>query len=169
MTRDTTITESEALAQAQVESLDVDVSSMLAVSNIFRVANAVRNFTERNLLSAHGLTFTGFTVLWVLWVRGAQESGVLAVESGISKSTLTGVVKTLETQALVKRKPHATDGRRVFVHVTRKGRAKMRQIFPRFNAIEAEITAELSGEEKQALTRTLRIIMHSLESRDGTA
>lgn len=106
-TRDTTITPAEEAALKQVSSLNIDEDSMFAVSNVFRVANLVRNYTERNLLNDYGLTFSGFTVLWVLWINGRMESRALADESGISKSTLTGVVKTLEKQSLVVRKPHA--------------------------------------------------------------
>ena len=167
-TRDTTITPAEELALKQVSSLDIDEDSMFAVSNIFRVANLVRNYTERNLLSDHGLTFSGFTVLWVLWINGKMESRELADESGISKSTLTGVVKTLEKQALVIRKPHAQDGRKVFVHPTAKGRTTMNTIFPVFNSFEAMFTQDLSDKEKSNLTRSLRIILHSLDGANGS-
>ena len=160
MHRDVSVTRAEREARKRVEALGIDVDAYAAVSNIFRVANAVRNYTERNLLSEFHLTFSGFTVLWV-W--GPKESYALAEESGISKSTLTGVVKTLERLGLVARKPHASDGRRVLVRATRKGIATMRRIFPRFNDIEALVTRNLSPEEKEGLARTLRIMLHSVE------
>ena len=100
MPRDASVTRAEREARKRVEALGIDVDAYAAVSNIFRVANAVRNYTERNLLSEFNLTFSGFTVLWVLWVWGPKESYALAEESGISKSTLTGVVKTLERLGL---------------------------------------------------------------------
>ena len=82
----------EAEARAQVEGLGIGIEAFAAVSNVFRVAHVVRNYTERNVLGDYGLSFSGFTVLWVLWVWGPKESHSLARESGISKSTLTGVV-----------------------------------------------------------------------------
>ena len=163
MPRDASVTRAEREARKRVEALGIDVDAYAAVSNIFRVANAVRNYTERNLLSEFNLTFSGFTVLWVLWVWGPKESYALAEESGISKSTLTGVVKTLERLGLATRQPHASDGRRVLVRATRKGMAAMRRIFPRFNEIEALVTRDLSSGEKESLARTLRIMLHSVE------
>ena len=164
MARDASITRAERGARQRVEALGIDVGSFAAVSNIFRVANAVRNHTERTLLSEFNLSFSGFTVLWVLWVWGPKESYALAEESGISKSTLTGVVKTLERLGFAARKPHAMDGRRVFVEATRKGVSAMRKIFPRFNDVEAMVTRDLSAKEKESLARMLRIMLHTLES-----
>ena len=163
MPRDASVTRAELEARKRVEALDIDVDAYAAVSNIFRVANAVRNYTERNLLSEFNLSFSGFTVLWVLWVWGPKESYALAEESGISKSTLTGVVKTLERLGLAARKPHAADGRRVLVQATRKGISTMRRIFPRFNEVEALVTQDLSAVEKESLSRSLRVMLHSVE------
>ena len=102
-------------------------------------------------------------MLWLLWVWGPKESQALAEESGTSKSTLTGVVKTLERLGFAARKPHAMDGRRVSVQATRKGISTMRKIFPRFNNIEAMVTWDLSSREKESLARLLRIMLHTVE------
>ena len=102
-------------------------------------------------------------MLWVLWVWGPMESRALAEESGISKSTLTGVVKTLERLGFASRKPHAMDGRRVFVQATREGIAAMRKIFLHFNEIETTVTRDLPAGEKEGLARMLRIMLHTLE------
>ena len=163
MSRDVSVTRAEREARRRVEALGIDVEAYAAVSNIFRVANAVRNYAERNLLSEFNLTFSGFTVLWVLWVWGPKESHALAEESGISKSTLTGVVKTLEGLGLVVRTRQVSDARRVLVRATQKGMAVMRRIFPRFNEMEALVTGNLSPEEKGSLARSLRVMLHTVE------
>jgi DNA-binding MarR family transcriptional regulator len=98
-----------------------DFSALLAVSNVFRAATAVRNHMEREVLSPHQLSWSAFVVLFVLRVWGARESNELAAEAGITGGTLTGVLSTLERRGFAKRKPHATDGRRVVVHPTAKG------------------------------------------------
>ena len=164
MSREVALTREEREARARVEGLGIDIDAFAAVSNVFRVANAVRNYMERNLLAEYRLSFSGFTVLWVLWVWGPRESHALAEESGISKSTLTGVVKTLEGLGFAARRPHAADGRRVLVEATDKGLAAVREIFPRFNALEGKITRDLSTEEKEELARALRIMLHTVEA-----
>ena len=163
MARDESLSQFERKARKQVEAIGIDTNSMAVVSTVFRVATAVRNYTERNLLNEFNLSFSGFTALWVLWVSGPMESRALAQESGVSKSTLTGVVKTLERLGLVARASHPTDGRRVRVEATAAGKATMSRLFPRFNATEAKITIDLFPAEKQELARVLRIILHTVE------
>ena len=73
---------------------------MAAVANVFRVASAARSHLERTVLAGVGLSFTAFTVMWVLWVWGEMESRELAIDAGVTKGTLTGVVGTLEGRGL---------------------------------------------------------------------
>jgi DNA-binding MarR family transcriptional regulator len=160
---DTSITVAEKAAHKRVRALGVDLGAMDAVANIFRVANSIRNKAERDLLAQHGLSFTGFTVLWVLWVWGSRESHQLAQESSVSKSTLTGIIKTLHTLKLVERKAHPSDGRRLIIAPTQKTLQLMEELFPRFNQLEKEVTSGLTKKEKSELIKKLRTILHALE------
>ena len=74
------------------------------------------------------------------------------------------MVKTLEGLGFAARRPHAADGRRVLVEATEAGLATVREIFPRFNALEGEITRELSAAEKEELARALRVMLHTVEA-----
>ena len=58
------------------------MSAMAVVSNVYRAANAVRNHLERTVLAPHGLTWTGWVVLWVIWIWGEIESRHVAAEAG---------------------------------------------------------------------------------------
>ena len=91
------------LAEVGID-VDLDFASMAAVANVFRVASAARGHLERTVLTDVGLSFTAFTVMWVLWVWGEMETRELAVEAGVTKGTLTGVVGTLERRGLVVRR-----------------------------------------------------------------
>ena len=42
--------------------------------------------------------------------------------------------------------------------------ATVREIFPRFNALEGEITRDLSTAEKEELARALRVMLHTVEA-----
>ena len=70
--------------------VDLDFVSMAAVANVFRVASAARGHLERTVLADAGLSFTAFTVMWVLWVWGEMESRELAIDAGVTKGTLDG-------------------------------------------------------------------------------
>ena len=136
-----------------------------AVSNVFRVANAVRLHMERQVLGADGISWTGFVVLWVLWVWGEQEARHLAAECGVSKATLTGVVGTLEGRGLVARRRHADDGRLVIVKLTPAGRRMIRRLFPRFNEHEALVVSRLGTDEQDQLAHLLREVLACGRSR----
>ena len=160
---DTSITRAEKAAHKRVRALGVDLGAMDAVANIFRAANSIRNKAERDLLTRHGLSFTGFTVLWVLWVWGPRESHQLAEESAVSKSTLTGIIKTLHGLKLVERNNHPTDGRRLVITPTRKAVQLMEDLFPKFNKLEKEVTRGLTKQDKSDLIKKLRTVLHTLE------
>src|SRR5215831_4984140 len=95
--------------------MTINMSAMAAVSNIYRAANSVRNHLERTVLAPHGLTWTGWVVLWVIWIWGEIESRHVAAEAGGSKGTLTGVQKTLMAKGLVDRRVHSDVARRALL------------------------------------------------------
>jgi DNA-binding MarR family transcriptional regulator len=141
----------------------LDFAAMAAVSNIYRAANVIRNHMERKVLADEDLSWAAFTVLFVLWIWGDQETRHLAAEAGVTKGTLTGVLKTLEKRGLAKRRGHAEDGRLVLVALEPKGLAVIERLFPAFNAGEAMVSASLSEAEKDQLATLLRKIIRSVE------
>lgn len=156
----------EATEQAvadRLTGLEVDMTAMAAVSNIYRAANAVRNHVERTVLAPHDLTWTGWVVLWVIWIWGDIESRHVAAEAGISKGTLTGVVSTLMDRGLVKRRVHPDDARRVLLSLSPKGHKLMVEVFPEFNAVEAHVTEQLSEKDMLQMARSLRSVVKQAE------
>jgi len=150
------------LAEVGID-VDLDFASMAAVANVFRVASAARSHLERTALADVGLSFTAFTVMWVLWVWGEMETRELAVDAGITKGTLTGVLGTLERRELITRRRVADDGRLVRVRATAAGDALMASVFARFNEGEARIVAALDAAESRQLAHLLRKVLRSME------
>ena len=142
--------------RARLGDRPFDFEALLAVSNIYRAANAVRNRMERDVLAPAGLTWGGFTILFVLWVWGDRETGQLAEDCGLAKGTLSGMLTTLEKGGLVERSRHAGDGRRVMVTLDDPGRDAIESVFPEFNRYEAKFTADLDDDERRELARLLR-------------
>ncbi|MCA0331793.1 MAG: MarR family winged helix-turn-helix transcriptional regulator [Actinobacteria bacterium] len=140
------------------------MSAMAVISNVYRAANAVRNHVERTVLAPHDLTWTGWVVLWVIWIWGDIESRHVAAEAGISKGTLTGVQNTLMSRGLVKRRVHPDDARRVLLSLTPKGQKLMSSVFPEFNAVEALMSEDLDDDAKLATARALRAIVKKAEN-----
>jgi MarR family transcriptional regulator, organic hydroperoxide resistance regulator len=161
------LTDRELAVAARVGELhEIDFLATQAVSNIYRVASAVRNHMERDVLSLDGLSWTGFTALFVLWVWGPQEARHLAEECGVSKGTMTGVATTLQSKGFISRNHHLDDGRLVLIHLTKSGKTTIERLFPRFNKHEAQATSGLTSAEQTELTRLLRKMLTHVESLD---
>ena len=156
---DLRLLDAERLIQERLGDRRLDFDSMLAVSNIYRAATAVRRRAERGLLAELGLSWGGFTTLWVLWVWGEMQTGALADECDLSKGTLTGVVKTLEKRGFVERRRVESDRRRVTVSLTDSGLETIEKLFPRFNLYERDMVGGLSTAEKQELAELLRRVI----------
>jgi MarR family transcriptional regulator, organic hydroperoxide resistance regulator len=154
----------ERLAERQVSGLDVDLGAMAAVSNLYRVAMRARNHFEQGVLRDSNLTWTGFVTLWVLWVWGEMQTRWLAEEVGVNRSTLSGVLNTLERRGLVRRRGHETEGRLVLASLTADGTSLIEDLFPRFNAEESFIVSRLSLEEQDDLAGKLRAIHGLLDA-----
>ena len=144
----------------------LDFDALLAVSNIYRAATAVRNRIEREVLNPAGLSWGGFTILFVLWVWGDRKTGQLAAECGLAKGTLSGMLTTLERSGLVERVRETDDGRQVMVRLLKAGRDKMEVLFPVFNRHETVLTSELDTTERRELARLLRRVTATAEGVD---
>ena len=146
--------------RSRLGHLPLDFAALQAVSSIYRAATAVRNRIEREVLGDVGLTWGGFTILFVLWVWGPMQAHALADECGLAKGTLTGMVGTLEKRFLVER-GRLDDRRRVEVALTEKGRALIEEVFPAFNKLESQAVAALDDDEIRELSRLLRKVTQS--------
>jgi DNA-binding MarR family transcriptional regulator len=62
------------------------------------------------------------SALSVVVCRGPVTVGQLATAEAVRSATMTGIVNGLEADDLVRRRPHASDGRAVLVDATASGR-----------------------------------------------
>lgn len=152
------VLDAERDIRARLDGRPLDFDALLAVSNIYRAANAIRNRMEREVLGPAQLSWGGFTILFVLWVWGERETGQLADDCGLAKGTLSGMLQTLEKTGLVSRAKHPEDGRKVVVTIEPPGVERIESVFPEFNANEARFTSRLSRSERAEMARLLRIV-----------
>ena len=85
----------------------------------------------------------------------------LAASVGLDGSSLVRLLDILVEQALIERRPDATDRRVKLVHLTPAGRRAVTAIRKRLVAIEDELLADLSDEE----ARTLLLAFEKIEAR----
>ncbi len=158
-----TLAATEKAVADRIAGLSLDMSAMAAVQNIHRAASEIRNHLERTVLAPHGLTWTGWVVLWVVWIWSDIETRHVAAEAGISKGTLTGVAKTLEARGLLRRRTHPDDARRVLLSLTPAAQELMESVFPEFNKEEAFVVAALDDDETRQMTSGLRKVVAQVQ------
>ncbi|HYF28111.1 MAG TPA: MarR family transcriptional regulator [Baekduia sp.] len=113
---------------------------------------------RRQVADAVGLSFGRARALRRV-ARRPMSMRELADALGIDPPNATVVVRELEEQGLVRRRPHPTDGRAKVVEATRKGAALAR----RADAILATPPAALAAlgtQDREALHRILRRLVH---------
>src|SRR5688500_6235331 len=81
-------------------------------------------------LTECGLGLTEFTVLEVLYHKGALPLGEIRDRILVTGASTTYVVKKLEERGLIRRSTCAEDQRVVFGELTAKGRALIDDVFP---------------------------------------
>ena len=128
--------DAEERAKQHLISIGLYGRSVSIISNTFRLTSIIRSFAENQVLKEFNLSFSGFTVMWVIWVWRDIETAKLAKNAGIAKSTLTGILITLEKHGYCKRMAHPSDARRVIVHISKAGEELMEKVFPKFRKIE---------------------------------
>jgi DNA-binding MarR family transcriptional regulator len=153
--------------RSHVAELELDFEAAHAVSSIYRAANAVRSYVTNEVLRPYDVSWTGFVVLWVVWIWDRLETRRAAEAAAISKATLTGVVKTLEARGWIERTVRTDDRRLVELSLTPEGLTLMEELYPRFNAIESQVVAGLSSKRKKEMTSSLREIVTALEQTQG--
>ena len=168
-----TLAETERAMSTHVSELPLDFPASAAVSSLYRAANAVRLHLTNSVLREHGLSWTGFVVLWVVWIWDGLETRRAADSAAISKATLTEFQAFLAGRYGEIDKLNTAWGGDFWAtaydsfdqELTTSGMALMKDLYPAFNAAEAEVVAGLSPRSLAQLTNNLRSIVTELEAK----
>lgn len=159
-----TLAETEHATRQRVQHLPLDYPASHALLSVYRAANAVRGRLTNQVLRPNDLTWTGFLVMWNLWIWDSMETREVAESVGISKGTLTGVATTLGTRGLVTRSTSTVDRRLVNLTLTPAGLELMDRIYPEFNKTESEIVGQVDASALDTMTGALRQLVETAEN-----
>ena len=109
----------------EVPTATPDVNEMLCFS-IYSAGHAF-NQLYRPLLNEMGLTYPQFLVMIELWARDVRTVKELGEALFLDSSTLTPLLKRLESAGLITRTRNPDDERQVLLHRTAKGDALREQ------------------------------------------
>jgi DNA-binding MarR family transcriptional regulator len=126
----------------------------------------------RRRMAATGLPFGQSACLFTLAKTGEIPATRLATEMGIRGPTMTGLLDTLESSELVRRRPSPEDRRVTLLSFTPKGRRLLQKVQQGLYEEWTGLLADVPRARKQAWTTTLREIRalgQQPPSREGRA
>ena len=113
----------ERAARVQLSRLapEGDLTVTTAMLDLFRVSNRLLQDLEFNVHREFDLTWAGFRVMFCVQAEPGLLAGELARLAGVSKATVSSVLRTLEGKGFVERVRSSEDARRVQVFLTPEG------------------------------------------------
>jgi MarR family transcriptional regulator, organic hydroperoxide resistance regulator len=117
------------------------------------------------LLDELGLTYPQYLVLNVLWSSDGQTVGAVANALALESSTLTPLLKRLETSGLLRRTRNLSNERQVVIGLTDKGRALQHKAGCLSDALLA--ASSQTPQELATLNRDVRHLRNAIYSQIG--
>ena len=91
---------------------------------------------------------------------GPQTTADLAQRRGVTHQSTSKSVKQLAAEGLVRAEPHATDGRKLVIHITEQGRARLdEERAQRADWLDAAIRSTLSATEQRQIQACLPLLV----------
>lgn len=114
--------------------------------------------------ASQDLSWTEAAVLKRLARQGPATTADLARAQGMRPQSMRPILATLEQLGMVKRKPHATDGRQVNIALTAKGTATQKSLGEAKQTWLAQCFAQLNERDRETLFAAGDIIKRLNES-----
>jgi DNA-binding MarR family transcriptional regulator len=123
----------------------------------------VRSLSTR--LAEHHVSFGHWSFLRVLWVEDGLTQRALSERAGVMEPTTFSAIKTMEQLGYVVRRQHEGDRKKVYIHLTPKGRLLEKRLVPLAEEVN-RISVEGVVPEHVAITRTVLLTMIENLARD---
>ncbi len=144
-------------AAPAVDAVDTSYLESLVGYNARRAALAVIEvFLER--MAVYGLKPVDFSVLSLITHNPGITSRQLCTALSILPPNLVGMINAFEKRELVVRRPHPRDGRAMGLHLTPTGQKLMISAEKTAAALENDVAARLTANERKTLMRLLQKI-----------
>jgi DNA-binding MarR family transcriptional regulator len=145
-----------------------DPSATELAINVLHTAELLGRRLDQ-VLRALGLTRGSHNVLQIL--GGATEPLTpteVSARLTVTSATVTGLLDTLETRDLARRRPHPGDRRSILVEITDEGRRLLDRLVPELIEHEKRWSAALTPSRREELLRLLGAVQDQLRSLDDT-
>ena len=145
---------------------EADVSATELCINVLFAAELLGRELDQTL-RPFGLGRGSHNVLQILGgATGPLTPTEVMARLTVTSATVTGLLDTLQTRGLARRRPHPSDRRSVLVEITDEGRALLDELVPRLIEREKQWAACLRPGQREQLIRLLGLLQGHLQSDD---
>ncbi|MBO4259548.1 MarR family winged helix-turn-helix transcriptional regulator [Streptomyces griseorubiginosus] len=145
---------------------DVDLEAALLVLTLHRAASTVVYDLESSVHRPAGWSWSGFRLLYVLWVAGPLEARHAARLSGMSRQNTSTLSNTLERQGLLTRSPAPDDGRLITYALTPEGTQRVHEAYRAHNEREGMWAQVLTPGERAGVISALGKLLAAADDLD---
>ncbi len=136
---------------------DVEILSLNTYIKLIRATDSLTSKINTSLVK-NGLSESQFYVLDVIYHLGPLPQKEISKKISCSDGNTTMVVDNLEKEDFVVRKRGTEDRRIYFVHITKKGKKKIKSVMPEFVRNLTKLLETLSNHEQDELQRLTKKI-----------
>lgn len=144
---------------------------------IRRLATRLQTLVQRGALRPHGVKIQEWRILWSLAREGDTHLRELGRRASVDAAHVSRLIRTLEKQNLIARKPDPNDARRTLFSITPTGFDLYVRVRPKAVAVSDEFRAIYTAKEYETLmtlieraNRHADMLLHQQETaQDRTA
>ena len=146
----------QALEQLAKRYPELDLSSVEACLNFLDTTAHVYQALDAHF-ARYSLSMGKFSLLMQLFIAAEERltPSEFAERANVTRATITGLLDGLEREELVKRQPHPEDRRRLYIHLTDKGRKLISGMLPDHFDRTTAMMANLNATEKKQFIKLL--------------
>lgn len=133
-----------------------------------RLAHLVKDVTRAFVralqarLARHSVSFGHWAFLRILWERDGLNQRELSDQAGVMEPTTFSAIQAMEKLGYVKRVQRADNKRKVFIHLTAKGRLLKRKLVPLAEEVNGIGVRGIKAADVAATRQTLLAILDNL-------
>ena len=122
-----------------------------------RAAKAIEKVDRESIADA-GLNFSDFSIMEALLHKGPMPINTIGEKVLLTSGSMTAAANRLEEKGFITRIQDPSDGRCFYLHLTKRGRRLITNVFDKHSQNLEKIAAVLNPQERSELVRMLKKI-----------
>lgn len=122
-----------------------------------RAAKAIEKVDRESIADA-GLNFSDFSIMEALLHKGPMPINTIGEKVLLTSGSMTAAANRLVKKGFITRIQDPSDGRCFYLHLTKRGRRLIADVFDRHSQNLEKIAAVLNSQERSELVRLLKKI-----------